>query len=359
MKNKIRILSIDGGGIRGIIPATILEYVENKLKEITKNKEARIADFFDLVAGTSTGGILTCFYLVPNPTFNSVDSENSKSVPTTKYTASKALEFYDKKGDRIFGQSKNNGWLGLRQLFNATKFSAKNIEEIFTEEFGDLKMTELVKHCIVTSYDMTSQSAVFFNSREIKPDREFKVKDVVRSTSAAPTYFPPAFIRNTSRSRQMVNLDGGVFANNPAMCAYVEARKSEFEQVKFPSAKDIIFLSLGTGGGRIKFPNITKSRKWGVVSWAKSAPEIMMDGIADTVNYQLKAIFGTLEGNSKKQYKRIDVPMEKRNYSTDMSNASRENIEALKAAGEVALTNALMDTDDELGLDEFIQLLVK
>ena len=63
---KVRILSLDGGGMRGIIPATVLEYVENKIIEITKNKNARLADYFDLVAGTSTGGILSAFYLTPS-----------------------------------------------------------------------------------------------------------------------------------------------------------------------------------------------------------------------------------------------------------------------------------------------------
>ena len=62
---KVRILSLDGGGIRGVIPAYILQYVEQKLIEITKKPNARIADYFDLIVGTSTGGILTCFYLTP------------------------------------------------------------------------------------------------------------------------------------------------------------------------------------------------------------------------------------------------------------------------------------------------------
>jgi uncharacterized protein len=66
---KARILSLDGGGMRGIIPATVLEYVENKIIELTKNPNARIADYFDMVAGTSTGGILCAFYLTPNSSF--------------------------------------------------------------------------------------------------------------------------------------------------------------------------------------------------------------------------------------------------------------------------------------------------
>ena len=82
---KVRILSLDGGGIRGIVPAIVIQYVEEKLIEITKNTNARIADYFDLIVGTSTGGILSCFYLTPNP-------ESGNDLPSSKYTAAKALK---------------------------------------------------------------------------------------------------------------------------------------------------------------------------------------------------------------------------------------------------------------------------
>ena len=90
MSKKVRILSLDGGGIRGIIPATVLEYVEKQLIEKTNNSNARLADFFDIIVGTSTGGILACFYLTPNP---------NSTKPGSKYIASEALELYSKKGN--------------------------------------------------------------------------------------------------------------------------------------------------------------------------------------------------------------------------------------------------------------------
>lgn len=355
MGKKVRILSIDGGGIRGIIPATVLEYVEKKLKEVSGDENACIADYFDLIAGTSTGGILTCFYLIPNP---SKPKDTTVRVQNSKYSASKALEFYSEKGFSIFNQSKNKSWLGLKLLFNATRFNPTTIEGIFSEEFGNLMMSDLLKPCILTSYDMMGQTSVFFSSRETRKDREYFVRDVVRSTSAAPTYFPTAFITNQKTRQQMANLDGGVFANNPAMCAYVEARKTDFGKVKKPAAKDMIFLSIGTGGGRLKLPKISKSGKWGGLRWAMSIPNIMMDGAADTVDYQVRAIFDTLSEDEKKQYKRIDVPLDERHYAPDMSDASPDNIKALKAGGEAALSDAKMKKENELALDEFIQLLL-
>ena len=350
---KVRILSLDGGGIRGIIPATVVEYIENKLIELTKNKNARIADYFDMIIGTSTGGILSCFYLTPN-------KSTEKNKPSSKYPASKALEFYSQKGYDIFNKSKNKSWFGLRQLVNATQYNPNTIEQIFKETFGDLKLSEMLKPCTVTTYNMVSKSAFFFSSIENKDKkRDFYVRDVVRSTSAAPTYFPPAKIKNLITNTEMINIDGGVFANNPTMCAYAEARNTEFKQIKNPSAKDMLILSIGTGGGSFKINNIDKSKKWSVLNWAKSIPDIMMDGSIDTVHYQINNIFGTLEKEHKFNYKRVDVPVDKRTYSSDMANASPENIAALKNAGNEAIINANVKRNDQYTLDEFIEQLIK
>lgn len=349
---KVRILSLDGGGIRGIIPAFILEYVERKFQERKENPNLRLADLFDMIVGTSTGGILGCFYLTPNR--NTEDGQ-----PVTKYAASEALKFYTEKGFDIFNKSKKNTWFGLRTLFNAGSYSPAKIEEIFHAEFGELKMHELVKPCLVTTYDLKSKSSFFFSSAEPPGNkREFYVRDVVRSTSAAPTYFPPAKITNLATGEQMVNIDGGVFANNPAMCAYSEARDTIFSQVQYPTAKEMLILSIGTGG-KFNLSDVSKSNKWGLISWAKSIPDIMMDGSFDTVDYQMKKIFETLEKEQQFNYKRIDVPIYKRNYSEDMANATAGNIEALKVAAQEALDLALSQRPGEYDLDKFIDLLIE
>lgn len=350
MNKKVRILSLDGGGIRGIIPATVMEYVEQKLQVVSGNPNARIADYFDMIVGTSTGGILACFYLTPNPNNNG---------PSSKYPATEAIKFYSEKGKSIFTDSKKHEWFGLRQIFNATAYSPKNIEGIFREEFGELRFRDLLKRCVVTTYNMASQSAFFFNSREEEhKKREFLLRDVVRSTSAAPTYFPPAFINNLATGLQMVNIDGGVFANNPALCAYAEARHTAFGFIDYPTAKDMLMLSIGTGGGNLSFKQFESVDSWGAINWAKTAPDIMMDGSVDTVEFQMKLLFDTLEGEHKHNYKRIDVPLNQRKYASDMADASPGNIEKLKAAGKAALASALNTSQPAESLDAFIQKLV-
>ena len=96
MSKFTRILSIDGGGIRGLIPAKVLAAVEQKLQEKTGNKNARIADFFDLISGTSTGGLLTCIYLCPG-------LNGSRDRP--RFSAEEAVRLYMERGDRIFDLS--------------------------------------------------------------------------------------------------------------------------------------------------------------------------------------------------------------------------------------------------------------
>lgn len=350
--SKVRVLSLDGGGIRGIVPATVVQYIEEKLIELTGNEQTRIADYFDMIVGTSTGGILACYYLSPNP-------KSGPNQPIAAYTAKTALEFYADKGYSIFNASKRSGFLGLRQLFHAANYKPDTLEAIFEDKFKALRLSDLLKPCLITTYNMKSKSAFFFSSRE--PSilrRDFLVKDVARSTSAAPTYFPPAEITNLISQEKMINVDGGVFANNPTMCAYAECRNTTFPHMDKPSAKDMLILSIGTGGGQFDIPKLHKSGKWGVINWAKTVPEIMMDGSFDTVDFQLKKLFGTLKPEHQLNYKRIDVPKDKRIYAADMADAGKENIEKLKFTGKETIIAANSAKEGEHTLDQFIQLLI-
>ncbi len=199
---KVRILSIDGGGIRGIIPAVSLKYIEDYLAE--KVPGTSLCDHFDMIAGTSTGGILTALLLAPN----------SELPNRPLYSAADALKFYQQEGFSIFNGSKVSNWKRLWGLRSAVSFSPKRIEALFAQYFGDTKISELLRPALITTYDMQRKHAYFFTSRENTEVREFYLRDVLRSTSAAPTYFPPARINNVAShpdsKEPMINLDGGV-----------------------------------------------------------------------------------------------------------------------------------------------------
>ena len=182
---------------------------------------------------------------------------------------------------------------------------------------------------------------------------------MARSTSAAPTYFPPAIIKNLATGEKWLILMEGFLPTIQA-CALMPKHVTQyFNNASFPSAKNMLILSIGTGG-QFKLPDISKSKKWGLLNWAKSIPDIMMDGSLDTVNYQIKKIFETLEGEHQFNYKRVDVPLHNRkDYAEDMADASPENIKNLQKTAELALSEALKDKKDELALDKFIELLLK
>lgn len=332
--SKIRILSIDGGGIRGIIPAAIVEYLETRIKTVTGNSSAKIGEYFDLIAGTSTGGILTCVYLCPDET------DNTKA----KFAASDALQLYMKHGNKIFHK---NFWQQFKnfQLWNEG-FPADNLENLLNEYLGETLLSQMIKPCVITAYNFYERRAAFFNSvdsRKIGGEvKEFKVKHIARSTSAAPTYFEPAMITSLSEAPQFL-IDGGVFVNNPALCAYSEARGLKFTDQRvlasshqkpkpdFPSAKDMLLVSIGTGSSKKRY-EFEQLRNAGLIKWLPVIIDIMMSGNSETVHYHLTKMWDTLEGDAKKDYYRLEPEL--KTASPEMDNVSKKNLKLLHDAGQ-------------------------
>jgi patatin-like phospholipase/acyl hydrolase len=320
MAQLLRILSIDGGGIRGILPGQILLALEQKLKLRSNNPNASIADYFDLFAGTSTGGILTCLYLCPD--------ENSPSRP--KFSAKNAVDLYLKHGAEIF---KNDLAHRLYSAggFTEEKYPSGPIESVLENYFRDTKLSSLLKPCIITSYNIFNRSTHFFTQHDAaeKTGYDYLVKDVARATSAAPTYFEPARISSLSGVSYPL-VDGGVFANNPALCAYAEARHRFRKQdgLKNVTATDMFLLSIGTGSVKKKY-DYDKAAGWGSHGWIEPVLDIMMSGASDTIDFQLKQIFDAID--KKENYIRIDPEMGEADCTMD--NASEQNIKALSEAG--------------------------
>lgn len=315
-----RILSIDGGGIRGIIPGQILAVLETKLQQLDSNPSARLADYFDLIAGTSTGGILTCIYLAP--------SDEDPSRP--KYSAAEAVDLYLKRGDKIFD---TNFRQRIRSLGSLTdeKYSGKELEKALNEYLGDLKLSELLKPCLITTYDLKNRKGHFFRSHRAKTDQSynFPVKQAARATSAAPTYFEAAkTISETNTEYPLI--DGGVFVNNPSLCAYSEARTHTFDEFRSrPKAAEMMILSIGTANVDESFV-YKKVKNWGALQWIVPLIDIMMSGVAETVDYQLRQIYDAVERPD--QYLRINPKLY--GAKSSMDDASHENLQALKESGE-------------------------
>lgn len=314
-EKKIRILCIDGGGIRGIIPAQILLRLENKIRELTGNPDATLAQYFDFMAGTSTGGILTSIYLFP-------DNKNP-NVP--KFSAHDALDLYVKNGNEIFNKMKKEKIPLLGDLWDE-KYSARNFENLLKGYFKDVTVDKLLKPCLITAYDIENRCTKFFTSHDSKKnsDRNFLVRDVCRATSAGPTYFEVAKIKSMMGVSYSL-IDGGVFANDPTLCAYSEIRKS----VENPSASDMFIFSVGTGNVDTSYA-FNKAKKWGLLGWGKPIIDIMMSSSSETTKYHLKNMFSV--SNSEDYYVRIE-PKSLLLANPEMDDASDENIEHLFKVG--------------------------
>jgi patatin-like phospholipase/acyl hydrolase len=306
MPDILKVLSIDGGGIRGVIPATILSEIENRT-------HARVAELFDLVAGTSTGGILALGLVKP--------SAHDEDRP--QYAADELVELYAKEGKRIFDRSLWHHFVALDNLLDE-KYESKGLEAVLKDYFGDVPLSKALTETLVTSYELETREPWFFarHKARSKPGWDFPMRFVARATSAAPTYFEPEKLTATKPPGGLV--DGGVFANNPAMCAYVESKQLH------PDVDEVLVVSLGTGQ-HTRPIHFDDARNWGLALWAKPILNVVFDGVSDTVDHQMKILCRDSDEGDPRYYRfqtELDVG------SDDMDNATATNIAILKQKAE-------------------------
>ncbi|GAB2901927.1 patatin-like phospholipase family protein [Microbulbifer echini] len=327
----IRILSIDGGGIRGILPGEILVSLEHKLKVKSGNPDARIGEYFDLIAGTSTGAVLGAAYVCPN----------KKGKP--KFTAQEAVNIYLKEGDKVF-ESGTWPYFDKLKLLRGEKYSTHELERVLKKYFGKTTLSKLLKPTCFVSYDINKREQIIFRQHcAIVRKEDFLVRDLLRGSTAAPTYFEPARIYSLPPlNKKYALVDGGMVASDPALCAYSEAIK--FTGIS--GIKDMIIVSLGTGK-QLKSYKYKEVKDWGIFNWTRPTIDIALNGGAQMTHYYLKQITSTVENT---EYYRLQPNL----YNADpaMDNASAENLRKLKKSGQ---QNA-KDFDHEL--DEIAFTLV-
>jgi patatin-like phospholipase/acyl hydrolase len=315
MNKQTRILTIDGGGIRGLIPARILVSLERKLQQRSGREEARIADFFDLIAGTSTGGLITCLLLAPG--------ENGWS---SAFSAQDIVDLYLDHGAEIFSASLSKRIRSLGGLRDE-RYDATGLERLIDERMGNLWLSQLIKPCLITAYDVTRRRAKFFTQHDARnDDKDYPIKVVARATSAAPTYFEAMPGENGRTPYAYV--DGGLFANNPAMCAYVEAYRKLAGK---PTAENMVILSLGTGQITKSYP-YQSVKDWGMVQWVGPLIDIMMASVSETVDYQMQQLF-TAHGR-RDSYLRLQPTIATNDSElAELDNVSPANLDRLRALG--------------------------
>jgi uncharacterized protein len=313
------ILAIDGGGIRGAIPAVVLCALEERAKR-------PLHELFDVIAGTSTGGILALGLAWPG---------DGKRPP---YTASALLDLYREDGPTIFPHE----FLGrLRQLFGP-KYPARGREKVLRQHFGQARLSDALTEVIVTSYDIESRRPVFFRVADAKGPEgaafDFAMSDVAMATSAAPTYFPPVRLPDPGHpGMQMTLVDGGVFANDPGMCGFVDRTTVQGR------AGATLMVSLGTG--RITKPlPYSHARRWGLLGWGGHILDVVFDGVTESVDYELSQVLGA-------DYHRLQVTLSKDEAPMDRTGA--RNVERL-----IALAESLVE-QQSTQLDQIVSRLLQ
>jgi predicted acylesterase/phospholipase RssA len=283
----VKVLAIDGGGIRGLIPALVLAEIERRC-------DRPMSQLVDLVAGTSTGAIIACALTRPEP-----------------LAAERVARIYVDEGPDIFHRSlikriaSADGYLDER-------YDADGLLTSLRRHLGDTRLAEARTEILITAYDLELRNAMLLGRGD-----DLSMVEAAHASSAAPSYFEPARVGN------LTLVDGGMFATNPAMCAYARVA-GELE----------LLVSLGCGEHTRRLP-YDEVRDWGKLEWARPVLDVVFDGTADAVDLQLNALLG-------EAYVRFQTPLDE--ASDDFDDVSPENLAALAREAE----RLIAARDDEL-----------
>jgi len=238
LTQRFQILALDGGGIKGLFSAAILAHIEEDLR-------IRVTDYFDLIVGTSTGGIIALglgLGLRPR----------------------EIVDFYADQGPKIF-----RDWFGLRRASHwfVRKFPQRSLCEALRSVFSDKTLGDSEKPLVIPSYNLGEDDIYLFKTpHHTRLTRDWKTPawQVALATSAAPTFFPPSRYVNGIR-----HVDGGLWANNPTLVGITEA-VSMFSV----ALSDVSVLSLGTSDAIVRRP---KRLNWGGKAfWASAAVDLVL-----------------------------------------------------------------------------------
>jgi predicted acylesterase/phospholipase RssA len=333
----IRILSIDGGGMRGVMAVRILA-------ELERLSGRPIASLFDVIAGTSTGGMIALGLTQPGP-----DGK-------PRLSAQDVQDIYIKFGATIFPRIawRPFGWrpiwagrpvivqrfgaLAFPRRYSNARYSAVGLEKLLRELLGTTRLSEAMADVIVPSYDWKAGRAFVFRSREAREKSSIDptMAQVARATTAAPTYFPPMRLR--AGDRELVLIDGGVAANNPASIAYYEALYQARSEGRLDP--DFLVLSLGTGRPPVAVPTYEElwSRNW--LRMGMGMLGVLMDGTSEISDELLTGIIRPRHPSSR--YWRLDTDLNA--VRLNMDDASERQVSGLLALAEQTIS----DNRDEL-----------
>lgn len=351
----ITVLSIDGGGVRGIIPSIVLSRLESVLQELENNPEVRIADYFEFIAGTSTGGLITAMLTAPaddkkRPLFSAEEiidlyKEKSKIIfrkePTDEATT---MSNVDKRGI-LSWQKISQATLKLAKLILLPKYDGRDLKETIKECLrneplrNEPRISETITNVIIPTFDIKRFQPTIFSTLKAKRDGSINppLSDVCIATCSAPSYCPPYCFETGAEKFHLI--DGGVAANDPsllAVCEVIEEKKIDVIEEKKIDCSKILLLSLGTGAenGKDKL-EVGDPSNWGMLNWlwqnGNSRPllDILMTSANYMVGMYVSSIFQSC--GVKENYIRIQADIS--SVKTSLDDSRDANINNLENIG--------------------------
>ena len=327
-----RVLSIDGGGIRAILPSQILVHLERSLQEKTGDPTARIVDYFDLITGTSTGAFIAFCLLSPDKT------------EKTAFSASEVADLLVEYGHLIFDVSFFNKMTTLQGLVEEA-YPTEKLEELLRLIWGSEKFSELLKPCLVPMFNVTKKRPEIFSTYQAKksPEHDFLLIKGVQAAMTLPAYFDCNKLTALDGSISEW-VDGSMVTNNPSLLALTELQKAKtiapVEDV-FSMEKKLV-LSLGTGKNQTHY-NYCEISDWGGGRGGKTIFEMTILGNSEMVHHQVEQLFQT--HSCSENYLRIN-PGLPGNYVHSMDDPSSDHLKMLADLGEATGNNFATQLDD-------------
>ncbi|MEX2565818.1 MAG: CBASS cGAMP-activated phospholipase [Cyclobacteriaceae bacterium] len=334
MQKKFKILSIDGGGTRGLIPAKLLMELESALQKTEPDK--KLHEHFDLICGTSTGSILAIAIALGIPASDLVKFYHDYAKVIFPKWYLKVIP----RGVRVFASS-----------IYSNKPLQKILERLFTEANGgklpllkDLK----TRVCIPTFNGNDGQINVLKTQhhKDYLWDYKLPAHEAALSSASAPVYFPPhtfSFSNEFGSGKNINMIDGGIFANNPSLIGILEAT----EKLGYPFA-EISLLSLGTGKGKHIIKTGWKPKD--IWYWLFPKPRLL-DIILDSQSQITEQYINFLKRTCEKSGKGFDylrIQYDLGGDTIDLNASSKRDLDRLEAIGDELAKNKLTEIINHL-----------
>ncbi|MDB5272619.1 MAG: patatin-like protein [Chitinophagaceae bacterium] len=303
---KFTILSIDGGGIRGVVPLYLLTKLEEELRLRLNKPDFFISTCFDALSGTSTGAIITAGMSVPH----------AKLENKPLYDARFILRAYLSAGQKIFRASTWDSWKSLGG-FRSSKYSPVALEKYFEQFFKDCTMEDLLYKNLVVAYDLVARKPFVFTGGGFTAS-PFRVREALRASTSAPVYFHPAKIKDLD-GKEYSLIDGGVVANSSTLILLQYLLSGQY----IDSHTQLTWLSFGTGVGTQSFEIKDLD---GALSWLFPLLDILNTGSAGNASVQTETFVNTLFTQS--HFTRVNPHLA--HSSSMMDDISPENLKALQ-----------------------------